>query len=113
MAASSRPANGTQNRIARADVQTAPVSPAAWIATAATAKAARLPHRTTQKFGGSAETSPRVPDSIRAIHAPASALPVSPDSRDPLRCRSLALAELSSSALRTDASWKLRAPLAP
>src|ERR1700739_820903 len=113
MAASSRPANGTQYRIVRADTRTAPVLPAAWTATAATAKAARSPHQTTQKFGGSAETGPRVPNSIRAIHSPAFAPLVSPDPRDRLRCRSLALAELSNSALRMDASWNPRAPLAP
>src|SRR5580704_13669485 len=112
MAASSRPANGAQYRIVRADARTAPVSPAAWIATAATAPAARSSRRTTQKFGGSAETDPRVPNSVRATHSPASAPPASPDPRDRLRYRSLVLAELSNSAPRTDAFWKLRAPLA-
>src|ERR1700722_18191513 len=112
MAASSRPANGTQYQIVRADTRTAPVLPATWTATAATVQAARSPRRTTQKFGGSAETDPRVPNSMRAIHSPASAPPVSLDPRDRLRCRSLALAELSNSAPRMDASWKLRAPLA-
>src|SRR5579863_1503863 len=104
MAASSRPANGPQYRIARAGTRTAPVLPAAWTATAATAPAARSPRRTTQKFGGSAETDPRVPNSVLATRSPVCVPPVSPDPQDQLRYRSLALAELSNSAPRTDAS---------